>query len=131
MRAWFPAILLAIGCSHAKPTSRPMTWPALDAQLLADAAATFNFKLGQPTALAVTPDGAVLFRRTPPREFVADLFELDTKTGKVRTLLAVAEVLGAGQENLSDAEKARRERSRTATRGVVAIDVSADGKHVM
>jgi dipeptidyl-peptidase 4 len=108
-----------------------MTWPALDAQLLADAAATFNFRLGQPAALAVTRDGAVLFRRTPNREFAADLYELDTKTGKVRTLVSVAELLGSGQENLSDAEKARRERSRTATRGVVDIDVSADGKLVM
>ncbi len=131
MRAWFPAILLAIGCSHAKPTSHPMTWPALDAQLLADSAATFNFKLGLPAALAVTPDGAVLFRRTPPREFAADLFELDTKTGKVKTLVSVTELLGTGEEHLSEAEKARRERSRTATRGVVDIDVSADGTLVM
>jgi dipeptidyl-peptidase-4 len=107
------------------------TWPALDAQLLADAAATYNFRLGLPAALAVTPDGAVLFRRTPPREFVADLYELDMKTGEVRTLVSVAEVLGSGDEQLSDAEKARRERSRTATRGVVDIDVSADGRLVM
>jgi dipeptidyl-peptidase-4 len=104
-----------------------MSWPALDTQLLADATATLNFRLGQPTALAVTPDGAVLFRRTPPREFAADLYELDTKTGTIKTLLAVADVLGTGDENLSDAEKARRERSRTATRGVVDVNVSADG----
>lgn len=108
-----------------------MTWPALDAQLLADAAATFNFRLGLPAALAVTPDGAVLFRRTPPRAFVADLYELDTKTGAVETLLAVADVLGGSDEKLSDAEKARRERTRTATRGVVDIDVSADGATVL
>jgi dipeptidyl-peptidase-4 len=132
MRSWLAAALVLMlgACSHAKPR-KPMTWPTLDAQLLADAAATYNFKLGQPTALAVTPDGAVLFRRTPPREFVADLFELDTRTGKVKTVVSVAELLGAGDEKLSDAEKARRERSRTATRGVVDVDVSADGKLVM
>src|SRR6185503_15174934 len=83
------ASCLAGACTHAQPR-KPMTWPTLDAQLLADAAATYNFKLGQPTVLAVTPDGAVLFRRTPPREFAADLFELDTKTGVVRTLFSVA-----------------------------------------
>ena len=44
-----------------------MTWPALDDKLLAEAAATFNFKLGLPQPLAITRDGAVLFRRTPPR----------------------------------------------------------------
>jgi dipeptidyl-peptidase-4 len=105
------------------------TWPPLDAQLLADSAATYNFRLGIPTVLAVTADGAVLFRRTPPRGFAADLYELDTKTGAVKTLLSVATVLG-DDEKLSDAEKARRERTRTATRGVVDIDVSADGKTV-
>src|SRR5262245_39290537 len=70
--AWFPAIVLAIGYTHQRQPKPPMTWPALDAQFLADAAATFNFKLGQPAPLAVTRDGAVLFRRTPPREFAAD-----------------------------------------------------------
>jgi dipeptidyl-peptidase 4 len=108
-----------------------MTWPAIDAQLLADSAATFNFRLGLPTPLAVTADGAVLFRRTAPREFASDLFEIDAKTGVVKTLVTAAELLGAGDEHLSDAEKARRERSRTATRGVVDIDVSADGKLVL
>ena len=131
MRPVLATILVACACSHGKPKAPTMTWPALDAQHLADAAATYNFRLGQPAALAVTPDGAVLFRRTPPREFAADLFELDTRTGAVKTLLSVAEVLGTGDEKLSDAEKARRERSRTATRGVVDIGVSADGRTVL
>ncbi|HEY5920669.1 MAG TPA: DPP IV N-terminal domain-containing protein [Kofleriaceae bacterium] len=122
--------VLVGGCPHAKPR-KPMTWPALDAQLLADAAATYNFRLGQPNALAVTADGAVLFRRTPPREFVADLYEFDVMTGTEKRLVSVAELLATGDEQLSDAEKARRERSRTATRGVVDIDVSTDGRSVL
>jgi dipeptidyl-peptidase-4 len=115
--------------SHQMPTTSitTPTWPALDEKLLADAAETYNFKLGRPSPVGVTPDGAVLFRRTPPRSFAADLFELDTKTGQVKTLLSA----DAGDENLSDAEKARRERSRTATRGIVDVDVSADGRWVM
>jgi dipeptidyl-peptidase 4 len=107
-----------------------MSWPALDAKLLADSAATFGFKLGVPTPLAITKDGAVLFRRTQPRGFAADLYEL-TPSGQVITLATVAELMGAGEEKLSDAEKARRERSRTATRGVVDIDVSDDGTVVL
>lgn len=107
------------------------SWPTLDATLLTEAAETYNFKLGRPTPLAATPDGALLFRRTGPRDFAADLYELDTKTGAVKTLLAAKDALGAADENLSDAEKARRERSRTATRGVVDIGVSDDGKTVM
>ncbi|MEO8551048.1 MAG: DPP IV N-terminal domain-containing protein, partial [Kofleriaceae bacterium] len=109
-----------------------MTWPALDANFLTDAAQTYNFKLGLPTPLAVTPDGAVLFRRTGPRDFAADLYELDAKTGVVKTLATAADLLGnGGDEHLSDAERARRERTRTATKGVVGIDVSADGKLVL
>jgi dipeptidyl-peptidase-4 len=107
-----------------------MTWPALDDKLLADAAATFNFRLGLPTPLAITRDGAVLFRRTPARQFAADLFELGPD-GRVRTLVTAAELLGAAEEKLSDAEKARRERTRTATRGVVDVGVSEDGITVM
>lgn len=107
-----------------------MTWPALDDKLLADAAATFNFRLGIPVALAVTPDGAVLFRRTPAREFAADLYEL-APDGTVKTLATADDLLGTGEENLSAEEKARRERTRTVTRGIVDVDVSDDGKIVM
>ena len=104
----------------------PVTWPVLDDKLLADAAATYNFRLGVPAPLAITGDGAVLFRRTPARGFAADLFEL-SPTGAVRTLATAEDLLGASEEALSAQEKARRERTRTATRGVVDIDVSSDG----
>ena len=102
----------------------------MDDKLLADAAATYNFRLGVPTPLAVTPDGAVLYRRTPARGFAADLFEL-SPTGVIRTLATAEDLLGATEERLSNEEKARRERTRTATRGVVDLDVSEDGATVM
>lgn len=106
------------------------SWPTLDDQLLAEAAATFHWRLGVPTPLAITRDGAVLFRRTPPRGFASDLYEL-TPDGSLRVLASAAELLGAEDEQLSDAERARRERTRTATRGVVDIGVSDDGNTVM
>jgi dipeptidyl-peptidase-4 len=105
-------------------------WPKLDDKLLADAAATFNWRLGTPVPLAITRDGAVLFRRTPPRDFASDLYELPPD-GKPRALATAADLMGTGEEHLSDAEKARRERTRTATRGVVDVDVSDDGNIVM
>lgn len=127
------SLLAAAALASCAPPRKvtTMTWPALDASLLADAAATFNFRLGLPTALAVTADGAVLFRRTGPRDFAADLLELDPRTGAVRTVVDARALLGAGDERLSDAEKARRERTRTATRGVVDVGVSDDGATVM
>ena len=107
-----------------------MIWPALDDKLLADAAATYNFRLGVPTPLAITRDGAVLFRRTPARGFAADLFEL-SPAGAVRTLATADELLGTSDEKLSAQERARRERTRTATRGVVDVEISADGATVL
>jgi dipeptidyl-peptidase-4 len=106
------------------------SWPSLDDQLLADAAATFHWRLGIPVPLAITRDGAVLFRRTPPRGFASDLYEL-APDGAVRTLATADDLLGADDEQLSDAERARRERTRTATRGVVDVGVSDDGKTVL
>src|SRR4051812_24932850 len=123
-------LLLAAGLCACR-TAQPMSWPKLNRELLADAGATYNFRLGRPTPLALARDGTVLFRRTPSRDFAADLYELDTKTGAVKTLATAADLLGTGEEHLSDAEKARRERTRTATRGVVDAEVSDDGRTVM
>jgi dipeptidyl-peptidase-4 len=120
-----------LGCHSPKaPTMPSHTWPALDETFLADVAATYGFKLGTPTPLAITRDGAVLFRRTPPREFASDLYEM-SPDGTITTLATVADLMGSGEEKLSDAEKARRERTRTATRGVVDVGVSDDGNTVL
>ena len=54
-----------------------MTWPALDDKLLADAAATYNFKLGIPTPLAITPDGP----RGPRYQVQAGVIALAQFTG--------------------------------------------------
>lgn len=128
------ATLVLVAC-HPKTTpmtvtSPPETWPALDDKLLADSAATYNFRLGLPIPLAITPDGAVIFRRTGARSFTADLYEL-APDGTVKTLATAAELLGTGEENLSDEEKARRERTRTVSRGIVDVDVSDDGNTIM
>ncbi len=127
------AALALVAACHPAVTTTTTTWPPLDAQLLADAAATFNFRLGQPAPLAITRDGAVLFRRTTARGFAADLYQLDVHTGAVTTLATVDALRGQGDEveHLSDAQKARRERTRTVTRGIVDIDVSRDGRVVL
>ncbi len=104
-------------------------WPALDQTLMAQAAATFNFKLGHPAVLAIGPDGTVIFRRTAARAFVNDLYAL-APDGSVRVLARSAELLAAG-EQLSDAEKARRERIRLATKGIVGAALSDDGTRAM
>jgi dipeptidyl-peptidase 4 len=124
-----PLLALILAACHPQTTAMT-SWPKLDDKLLADSAATFTWRLGLPIPLAITRDGAVLFRRTPPRDFASDLFEL-SPDGTLRTLATAGDLLGTGGEQLSDAEKARRERTRTATRGIVDIDVSDNGTTVM
>jgi len=68
------ALFVAVLAACHPQTNAMTSWPKLDDKLLADAAATFNWRLGSPTTLAIAPDGAILFRRTPPRAFASDLY---------------------------------------------------------
>jgi dipeptidyl-peptidase-4 len=107
-----------------------MTWPALDAAFLTAAAETLGFDLGKPVPVAFAPDGTLLFRRTPPRSRQAELFELDPG-GRVRSLATAETLLAGAEEKLSDADKARRERTRTQTQGIVDVELSHDGARVL
>ncbi len=107
-------------------------WPPTDDIVLEQIAATYNFNLGQPAGLWVSPDGgAVLFRRSGPRSFVSDLYSFDTATGQTRRILSAQQLLGGAGENLSTEEKARRERMRLATRGITSFSASEDGSRLL
>lgn len=117
--------------AHEARTARSQpAWPALDETFLAASAATLGFRLGRPDPLAIAPDGSVLFRRTGPRDRRADLYLVEPG-GESRPLITVDALLAGGSETLSTEERARRERTRTATSGIVDIDLSDDGKRVL
>lgn len=103
----------------------------LNEAFLTQAAETYNFRLGLPAPLAIARDGAVLFSRTGPRTFGADLYELDGRSGAVRVLATAEGLLAGGQEQLSEAERARRERTRTATRGITYAELSSDSRTIL
>ena len=108
--------------------------PALaDDAFLAQYALTYRFRLGRPKGIKVTPDGkTVLFLRSGPRNFVQDLYAMDTATGKERVLLTAQKILGSAQEALSAAERARRERMRmAASRGIASFSLSRDGARIL
>jgi dipeptidyl-peptidase-4 len=107
-----------------------MTWPELDADFLTASSETLGFNLGRPQPIAFAPDATLLFRRTPPRSRTAELFEIDAH-GQVRTLATIDQLLGGAEEKLSDADKARRERTRTSTQGIVDAELSDDGARVL
>jgi dipeptidyl-peptidase-4 len=95
-------------------------------------AATYHFTLGQPTAFQISDAGdVVLYLRSGPRSFVRDLFEFTVATGQERLLAAADNLLNGVVENLSPAELARRERTRSAARGIASFELSQDGRQVL
>lgn len=95
-------------------------------------AETNRLRLGRPASITVTPEGdAVYFLRSPPRSLVRDLYVFERKTGKERLLLTAEELLDGGEEQLTDEEKARRERARLSARGLAGFSLSPDGKTLL
>src|SRR5262245_25431397 len=114
------------------PLSRSTSIRAENEEFLRQYAETYRFSLGRPAQAKIVPDGsAVLFLRSPPRSFVADLYEFDCRTGRERVLLTADQILGGTSEQLSAEEKAQRERLRLATRGIARYDLSEDGSQVL
>jgi dipeptidyl-peptidase-4 len=144
------ALALAAACGGSTPAPRcpepmppaavvdtppeptpPLPPPPIDRAQIAELAATRSFSLGTPRPVALLPDGDVLFLRTGPRSYVAELFEFDAATGQVRTVASAANLVAAADVALSDAEKAKRERMRMALRGIVSVGASKDGARLL
>ncbi|MBZ0221478.1 MAG: S9 family peptidase [Dokdonella sp.] len=85
-----------------------------------------------PNALTIAPDGRhiAFLRGRADDQFQIDLWLHDVKSGKATRLVDSA-ALSEGKE-LSDAEKARRERARTAgSKGISSYRWSPDGKRLL
>jgi dipeptidyl-peptidase-4 len=83
-------------------------------------------------SLKVSPDGArvTFLRGRADNQFQLDLWEFNMKDKTTRRLVD-SKVL-VPEENLSDAEKARRERERTASlKGIISYSWSPDGKQLL
>ncbi|WP_327068800.1 S9 family peptidase [Kitasatospora sp. NBC_01302] len=91
-------------------------------------ARTLRYTVGQPRSFAVAPDGArVVFLRSTGQDRANLLWTLDPATGAETVAADPAQLLGGGEEDLSPAERARRERSREGSAGIVgyALDGAA------
>lgn len=85
-----------------------------------------------PRGLKVSPDGArvTFLRGRAQDQFQLDLWEFNVRDKSTR-MLVDSKVLQAN-EQLSDQEKARRERERTAgLRGILSYSWSPDGKRIL
>jgi dipeptidyl-peptidase-4 len=91
------------------------------------AARTMNFRLGLPRGFQVSPDGQrVVFLRAPSgTERAHQLWVYDVASGSERLVADPVELLGAGAEDLTQEERARRERLRVTTSGIVAVSTDA------
>jgi len=109
--------------------------PAVHAEKLTLEALSGGGSLSGPSLMrpAISPDGkrVTFLRGKTDNRFQLDLWELDIASGETR-LLVDSKVVLPGNETLSDEEKARRERQRTAAlSGIVAYQWSADGKTLL
>jgi dipeptidyl-peptidase-4 len=92
------------------------------------AARTMNFQLGLPRTFVASPDGErVAFLRAlsgTSREHA--LWVYDVKHRSERLVADPTALLGSGEETLTSDERARRERLRVSTSGVVAYSTDDD-----
>lgn len=84
-----------------------------------------------PTGLKISPDGSrvTFLRGKAEDQFQQDLWEYRIADKETRLLVDSKLLLSGDAEELSDAEKARRERARTASlKGILEYAFSPDGK---
>src|SRR5688572_30488603 len=84
-------------------------------------ARTGRFSRGAPRLVSVSPDGArvVFLRSSSDVDPAAALWVLDVETGEESLVADPVTLLDGGSEELSPAERARRERSREGGAGIV------------
>ena len=73
--------------------------------------------------------GTILFLQSTSRSFAHDLFEYSPSDQKVKCLLTANEILQGTEEELSAEEKAKRERMRESSTGIVSYSLAGD--HVL
>lgn len=114
--------------AHAQPSSS--TIPGSNATDFLDLFSKTNrFRLGEPGGFKITPNGKhILFLRSDgPTSFSQELWLFDVEAGKERRLLSADAILGGKQEKLTAEELARRERTRSSSRGIASFQLSKDG----
>jgi dipeptidyl-peptidase-4 len=114
-------------------SDRQVSGRLVDEEFLEQFGATYRFSLGQPKSIRFdASERRVLFLRAMgPRNFVHNLYEYDLKTGKERTLLTAEQILNGAAEQISADERARRERQRLSSRGIVSYSLSLDGRRIL
>ena len=110
---------------------KPPTEPKLDESIVRALAETHYYRSGTPQSAVVTPNGqAVLFLRAEARKPAQALFKLDLSTGRLLRLCAPDEVF-KNPEQVSPAERERRERLRLTATGFTSFELSPDALSIL
>ncbi|MEU1794232.1 prolyl oligopeptidase family serine peptidase [Streptomyces californicus] len=101
-------------------TSQKLSFPRQQAR-------TQRFTLGAPRAFTVSPDETrvIFLRSASGTDRVNRLWVLDPATGEERVAADPEALLGGSAEKLSPQERARRERTREGSSGIVSYAVDA------
>ncbi|WP_326699648.1 prolyl oligopeptidase family serine peptidase [Streptomyces sp. NBC_01754] len=99
-------------------TSKKLSFPRQHAR-------TQRFTLGAPRSFTVSPDGTrvIFLRSASGTDRTNRLMVLDTSTGEERVAADPGALLGGSAEKLSPQERARRERTREGSAGIVGYAV--------
>ncbi len=132
MRALILSLLMPIATMSqaAEPQTPPPVDQILSINRIYDAPALAG---PSPIGLKVSPDGSrvTFLRGKESDQFQLDLWEYRIADKETR-LLVDSKILLPGDEDLSDEEKARRERARTASlKGILEYGYSPDGKMLL
>jgi len=136
MRPLLALAVALVACRAAAPPPRAPTVRrapvdlrrGVDVSALEQYARSERYTVGRPTRFTVTADGqAVYFLRAVEGSSARALHVWERATGQERVLVTAPQLLGAGEEVLDAAERARRERQRVMGRGVTGFRVSPDG----
>lgn len=139
MRHLLALALALAACRAAPPIRAPAARRApvdlrrgVDVSALERYARSERYTVGRPTRFSVTADGqAVYFLRAVEGSPSRALHVWERATGQERVLVTATQLLGAGEEVLDAAERARRERQRVMGRGVTGFRVSPDGARAL
>ena len=105
--------------------------PKFDEATVRALAETRSYRSGMPQHAVITPNGqAVLFLRSEARKPAQSLWKLDLATGHLLRLCSPDEVF-KNPDQLSPAERERRERLRQTATGFTSFELTPDGLQIL
>ena len=124
-------LLARVGQKDEDTMPKAAITPKLDEAIVRALAETHAYRSGMPQSPLVTPDGrAVLFLRAEARKPAQALYKLDLATNRLLRLSAPEEVF-KNPEQVSPAERERRERLRLTATGFTSFELSPDGLSIL